>query len=98
MVEDIPIFWRDANLPSAQSDTTDGRNVFHDPSHFVQAMDRLLDDVIAREPGVVVPIFDLVLDVGPIGLARDDGFNKARVVGGVKGARLPNGAFMNLLH
>ena len=43
-----------------------------DPVHDVEIVDVLLDDVIAGEPGEVVPVADLPLDVAPPRLAVDD--------------------------
>ena len=38
------------------------------PVGHVQVMHVLLDDMVAAEPGVVVPVAHLVLHVGPLGL------------------------------
>src|SRR5262249_19306060 len=40
-----------------------------DPAHDVEVVDVLLDDVVAAEPGVAVPVVDLESDVAHAGLA-----------------------------
>ena len=47
-----------------------GRLVVHDPGHGIDTVDGLLDDVVAGEPGVVVPVAHLVFHVGGALLAR----------------------------
>ena len=43
--------------------------VLHRPGHFVDAVHRLLHDVISGKPCEVIPIAELVFHVGPFGLA-----------------------------
>ena len=47
----------------------DRRLVAHQPHGLVEAVDVLLDVVIAREPGEVEPVANLVLHLAPLGLA-----------------------------
>src|SRR5689334_19647574 len=49
----------------AETHADRGYRMFADgPVHYVQVVNVLLDDVIAAQPGVAVPIPDLLLDVG----------------------------------
>src|SRR5215471_8005314 len=68
MVEDIAELRRCSHLPSTVGHTLDRWFVFHRPRHFIERMNRLLDNVIPREPGIIIPVLDLILDVGPITL------------------------------
>ena len=72
VVEDVAVALAAAGLAAAEGgDGFDGVRA-DDPVHDVEVVDVLLDDVIAGEPGEVVPVADLPLGVAPAGLAVDD--------------------------
>src|ERR1051326_3606777 len=98
MVENISELRPRTNLAATVGDAFHGWDVFHDPSHFVEAVHGLLGDVIAGEPSVVIPILDLILHVSPTGLAGEGGPDITGVVGSVESADFTNGAIVDLLH
>src|SRR5262249_23608219 len=59
----------EARLPTAQADRRRRRSILHGPQPLVDAMDGLLDEVIAREPSPEIPVAELVLHVAPALLA-----------------------------
>ncbi len=69
VVIDIAELRGSALLTTAGAGNARGRNVAHHPKRLVEAVDVLLDDVIAGEIGVIEPVADLVLHVAPLGLA-----------------------------
>ena len=68
VVEDFAEVLADADLPAAHAVGLH-RVPLGDPVAHVDVVDVLLDDVVAREPGEVVPVADLVLEFGLAGLA-----------------------------
>ena len=72
VVEDVAVAFAGAGLPAAEAGDGFDRVRAEDPIHDVEVVDVLLDDVVAGEPGEVVPVADLPLDVAPAGLAVDD--------------------------
>ncbi len=86
--------WRPPTRPAA-----DGRLVADRPAHGVDAVHGLLDDVVAREPAVVVPVAHLVLHVGRAFLAGLPRLPDAlRVVGRLDGDDVADLAVEDLLH
>src|SRR5205807_7038766 len=69
VVEDVAELRAGAHLPAAGAAGPQGVLVLHGPGHLVQAVDVLLDDVVAGQPGEVQPVTQLPLHVGPPGLA-----------------------------
>src|SRR5262249_51504711 len=67
---DIPILGIGARLAAGDAPASDRRLVAGGPAHGVDAVHGLLDDVVAGEPAVVVPVAHLVLHVGAALLAR----------------------------
>ena len=65
MIVDVAELLAGAHLPAADADGTHRRLVVHHPGALVEAVDVLLDDVIAREPGEIEPIAELKLHVAP---------------------------------
>ena len=74
-----------ANLAATGADDAHRRNILHRPGDLVEGMDRLFSDVIAREPRVVLPIADVVLEVAPPRLPRHLAPETGGVIGGVDG-------------
>ena len=70
MIEDIAELRRGAHLAAAEADCPDRVFVSHRPCHLVEAMDVLLDIVVAGEPGEVEPVAALPFHVGPARLPR----------------------------
>ena len=62
VVEDVAFFCA-AILATAAGDGVGGGLIAHGPKHFVDAVDALLDDVIAAEPCEVVPTADHIFHV-----------------------------------
>ena len=54
--------WLGANLATTGGNTTK-RRATHRPIHYINIVYVLLNDVVARQPGVVEPIANLVLDL-----------------------------------
>src|SRR5205814_9745948 len=85
------------SLPSADRGALQRRLVLHRPNHFVDAVNRLLDESIAAEPHEVVPIADLPLDIAhpgrPLicGRHRLDGSGEISVI---KRAHFADGAIV----
>ena len=72
VVVDVAVAVAAAHLPAAEAGHgADGMRA-EDPVHDVQVVDVLLDDVVAGEPGEVVPVAELPLHVAPARLAVDD--------------------------
>ena len=95
----LPYFGVGAGLPAADAPAADRRLVARDPAHRVDAVYGLLDDVVAREPAVVVPVAHLVLHVGAHSLARLAGVPDAlRVVGRLDGDDVADLAVEDLFH
>src|SRR5208337_5523122 len=61
VVPDVAVLGIGARLPAAHAPAADRRFVAHHPVHRVDTVDGLLDDVIAREPAIVIPVMQLVL-------------------------------------
>ena len=72
VVEDVAVALAAAGLPAAEAGDGFHRVRADDPIHDVEIVDVLLDDVVAGEPGEVVPVSELPLHVAPAGLAIDD--------------------------
>src|SRR3954469_24945283 len=98
MIEDVAVFRCRPDLPAAQSHALHRRLVLHHPSHFVNAMHRLLDNVIARKPCVIIPVLHLILQVGPVRLPGKWRPHRSRVIDGVNCSDFANGAIVDLLH
>src|SRR5439155_1261145 len=60
MVEDLPVAFGIAQLPPTHPLSANRVGAF-DPVHDVDVMHMLLDDVIAREPGEIIPVANLVV-------------------------------------
>src|SRR5205823_1479408 len=85
-------------LPAADSDGFEWRLILERPGHFIDAMAGLLNKAISAEPNEIVPIVQLPLQVAHIGRTFDtrwQRFDRARVVRGINGADVANGAVKN---
>ncbi len=71
MVIDIAEFSAGTDLPATVRNALEGGHILHDPGHLVDAVDCLLGDMVAREPGVVIPVLDLHLKVRPRWIALE---------------------------
>src|SRR5690606_24372698 len=69
VIEDVPVERIGARLAPSHGERADGMATHH-PVGDVNIVDVLLDDVIARGPGVVEPVAQLEFGVGPLGEAR----------------------------
>ena len=99
VVPDIAILGIGARLPAADAPAAERRFVAHHPVHRVDTVHGLLDDVVAREPAIVIPVAHLVLHVGAALLAGLPRFPDAlRVVGRLDGDDLADLAVEDLLH
>ena len=98
VIVDVAVVIR--SLPSADGGALQRRQVFHRPHHFVDAVNRLLDESIAAEPHEVVPIADLPLDIvhtgRPVGGGRHR-FHRSCEVSVIKGAHFADGAMVKPL-
>src|SRR5438105_1633299 len=71
VVINVPELRCGPDLPAAQPGRGDGVSVLQDPGGLVEVVDVLLDDVVAGEPGEVVPVAHLPFHVGHFRLALD---------------------------
>ena len=69
VIVDLPDGGLDADLPSAGSPGPLGGPVFQGPRRLVEAVDVLLDVMVAGEPGEWIPVAHLVFHFGPLGLS-----------------------------
>jgi hypothetical protein len=91
VVEDVAVFRFD--LATAGADAGDGCFVTHGPDDFIDAVDGLLDEAVAAEPGEVVPVPHLPLDIAHTCRAATGwghGLHGAGVVGGEDAGDFPN--------
>src|SRR5262249_44058575 len=70
VVEDVAVLRLGAHLAAAGAAGPQRRHVLHGPGHLVDAVHRLLDDVVAGQPGEVQPVAHLPLPGAPVRLAR----------------------------
>src|SRR3989442_576507 len=96
VVENISKLRPGADLAAPMGDTFYRWDVLHRPSHFVQAVHGLLGDMIAGEPSIVIPVFNLVLHVSPFGPALERRPDITGVIGVVESADFANRAVMDL--
>ena len=97
MIEDMAKLFAGPHLPAAVTARLDRRFILHGPGHLVEAVNVLLDDVIARQPGEIEPVAQLPFHVAPVRLARLVP-QCARVVGAVQGHNVADGAVVDALH
>src|SRR5437588_9886188 len=98
VIVDVAVVIR--SLPSADGGALQRRLVLHRPNHFVDAVNRLLDESIAAEPHEVVPIADLPLDIAHPGRPTGGGRHRLHRPGKVsviKGANFADGAMVKSL-
>ena len=70
-----------AHLPASHAHGADGVLVLQGPRHLVEAVDVLLDVVVAAQPREVVPVADLPLHLRPLlGVVRQRRLRVLRVV------------------
>src|SRR5205814_7432766 len=98
MVENVPELGCRAHLPSSQGHTFYGRHVLHGPGHFVDAVNRLLGNMVPRKPGIIIPIFHLILHIRPLRLPREGRPNRAGVIDSLKRSHFPDRALVYLTH
>ena len=95
----LPYLGSVRRLPAAHAPAADRKLLAHHPVHGVDAVDGLFDDVIAREPAIVVPVADLVLHLRTtllVGLPRIP--DALGIVGRFNGHNLADLAVKDLLH
>jgi len=70
MIKDFAVVGSAGLLRAAHAVSFDGMRILLDPVHDVEIVDVLLDDMIAADPGEVIPILHLVLHLAHARLAR----------------------------
>src|ERR1043166_9054605 len=98
MVEDIPEFRGGPHLSAAKRNAFYRRFVLHNPGHLINAVDSLLDDMVARQPRVIIPVLYLILHVSPIRFARARRPDRAGVIDGVESFDVADRAIVDFLH
>ena len=69
MVPDVAVLRPDAGLPPAHPPAAHRRLVVHRPGALVEIVHEVQPRQVARKPEEVEPVLDLVLHLGPAGLA-----------------------------
>ncbi len=72
VIEDVTVAFARSSLATAEAGDCLHRMRAEDPVHDVEIVHVLLNNMIAAEPGEIVPVLELPLDVAPAGLAVDD--------------------------
>src|SRR5260370_15113596 len=92
----VDIAQRGPHLAAAVAGYPRGWRVAHRPGHHVEAVDRLLDDMVAGEPTELIPVAQLHLQVGPIGFANGHIFDRRGVIRGINRGEFTDGAIEDL--
>src|SRR5205085_537232 len=72
VIEDLAMPLAQPRLTAAKTRHSLDRVSARDPVHDVEVMHVLLDDMVARQPGEIVPVADLPFQIAPARLAVDD--------------------------
>src|SRR5262245_32568026 len=97
MIEDMAPFLVGTDLPAAEPGRLRGGLVVHQPRAFVEAVDMLLDVMVAGQPSEIQPVAHLVFHLGPFGLAAAVP-ERAREIVFLDGADFADGAVEDALH
>src|SRR5687767_14866749 len=97
VIVDVSVIGTGANLTSAGANGFNRVLVLHHPRADVQKVDMLLDDEVTREPGKVVPVADLILQVAPTRLALPHP-NRATIIAGLERNDLSDRAIVDALN